>query len=72
MNIEGILNKGANILKANKIANPFLDSEILLSESINKGKKHIILNPKEILKSEHLNSFNKLIKRRKKVNRLLI
>ena len=66
MNIEGILNKGANILKANKIANPFLDSEILLSESINKGKKHIILNPKEILKSEHLNSFNKLIKRRKK------
>ena len=66
MNIEGILNKGANILKANKIANPFLDSEILLSESINKGKKHIILNPKEILKSGHLNSFNKLIKRRKK------
>jgi release factor glutamine methyltransferase len=66
MNIEGILNKGANILKANKIANPFLDSEILLSELINKGKKHIILNPKEILKSEHLNSFNKLIKRRKK------
>ncbi len=66
MNIEGILNKGANILKANKIANPFLDSEILLSELINKGKKHIILNPKEILKSEHLNRFNKLIKRRKK------
>ena len=66
MNIEGILNKGANILKANKIPNPFLDSEILLSESINRSKKHIILNPKEILKSKHLNSFNKLIRRRKK------
>ena len=66
MNIENILNKGANILKANKIPNPFLDSEILLSESINRSKKHIILNPKEILKSKHLNSFNKLIKRRKK------
>ena len=66
MNIENILNKGANILKANKIPNPFLDSEILLSESINRSKKHIILNPKEILKSKHLNSFNKLIRRRKK------
>ena len=66
MNIENILNKGISILKANKIANPYLDSEILLSESINRDKKHIILNPKEILENKQLNNFNSLIERRRK------
>ena len=50
MNIKNILNKGASILQANKILNPLLDSEILLSESLNKSKKYILLNPKEISK----------------------
>ena len=66
MNIENILNKGTSILKASKIANPYLDSEILLSESINRDKKHIILNPKEILENKQLNNFNRLIERRRK------
>ena len=44
MKIENTLDYGMNILKANKIQNPYLDSEILLSESIKKNKKHIILN----------------------------
>jgi len=66
MKIENILNKGADILKANKIVNPFLDAEILLSESIKKNKKHIILNPTEVLKRQQLNKFNKIIKRKKK------
>ena len=42
MNIENTINKGANILKASNIANPYLDSEILLSKSINKDKKQLI------------------------------
>ena len=54
MNIENILNEGINILQKNKIPNPQLDSEILLSNSIKRDKKHIILNPKEILNSEQL------------------
>ena len=66
MNIENILNQGASILKANKIPNPNLDSEILLSKSINKDKKHIILNSKEILSSKQLDSFKDFIERRKK------
>ena len=66
MNIENILNKGIDILQKNKIANPQLDSEILLSNSIKRDKKHIILNPKEILNSEQLEKFNSLIERRKK------
>mgnify|MGYP005695679595 FL=1 len=66
MNIENILNEGINILQKNKIANPQLDSEILLSNSIKRDKKHIILNPKEILNSEQLVKFKSLIERRKK------
>jgi release factor glutamine methyltransferase len=66
MNIENILNVGINILKKNKIANPQLDSEILLSNSIKRNKKHIILNPKEVLNPEQLGKFKSLIERRKK------
>ncbi len=66
MNIENILKEGINILQKNKIANPQLDSEILLSNSIKRDKKHIILNPKEFLNSEQLEKFKSLIERRKK------
>ena len=66
MNIENILNKGINILKKNDIPNPQLDSEVLLSTSIKRDKKHIILNPKEVLNSEQLGKFKNLIERRKK------
>ena len=66
MNIENTLNKGINILQKNKTANPKLDSEILLSNSIKRDKKHIILNPKEVLNSEQLGKFKSLIERRKK------
>jgi release factor glutamine methyltransferase len=65
MNIENTLNQGINILKANNIPNPHLDSEILLCESIDKDKKHIILNSKEILNSRQLEDFNNFIERRK-------
>ena len=66
MNIENILKEGIDILQKNKIANPQLDSEILLSNSIKRDKKHIILNPKEILNSKQLRKFKSLIERRKK------
>ena len=57
MNIENTLNYGIEILKANNISNPYLDSEILLSQSINKDKKYIILNSKEILDRKQLETF---------------
>ena len=66
MNIENILNTGINILQKNKISNPQLDSEILLSDLIKRDKKYIILNPKEILKSGQLEKFKSLIERRRK------
>ena len=66
MNIKNILNEGAKILQKNKIPNPQLDSEILLSNLIKRDKKHIILNSKELLNSEQLDKFKSLIERRKK------
>jgi len=66
MNIENTLNEGTNILQENKIMNPQLDSEILLSNSIKRDKKHIILNPKELLNSAQSEKFRSLIERRKK------
>jgi len=66
MNIENILNEGTIILQKNEISNPQLDSEILLSNSIKRDKKHIILNPKELLNSKQSEKFRSLIERRKK------
>ena len=66
MNIANILNEGINILKKNKIPNPQLDSEILLSNSIKRDKRYIVLNSKELLNSAQSNIFKGLIERRKK------
>ena len=66
MNIENILNEGIKILKQSKTPNPQLDSEILLSNSIKRDKKHIILNPKELLSLEQTDTFKNLIERREK------
>jgi len=66
MNIEDTLNEGASVLQKKNIPNPQLDSKILLSSSIEKDKKYVILNPKEILSPEILSKFKSLIERRKK------
>ena len=66
MNIENILNEGIDILQKNKIPNPQLDSQILLSNLIKRDKKHIILNPKELLNPEQSKIFKSLIERRRK------
>ena len=67
MNIENILIEGTNTLKQSGVSNPQLDCEILLSNSINKDKKYIILNPKQILNDGQLSDFMSLIEKRKKV-----
>ena len=66
MNIKNILIEGTNTLKQSCVLNPQLDCEILLSNSINKDKKYIILNPKQILNDGQLSDFKSLIEKRKK------
>ena len=66
MNIENILIEGIYALQSNEILNPKLDTEIILSNSIKKDKKFIILNPKKNLSQDQINRFNNLIERRKR------
>tara|TARA_B110001452_G_scaffold220749_1_gene193068 strand:+ start:739 stop:1581 length:843 start_codon:yes stop_codon:yes gene_type:complete len=66
MNIENIINNAATILGNNKVLNPYLDTEVLLSKIIGRDRKYIILNPKRIINNNDLNNFNRLIERRKK------
>ena len=66
MNIETAIKKGVNILKENNITNPYLDSEVLMTSTVNKDKKYIILNLKKTLNDKDLSYFNELIKRRTK------
>ena len=66
MNIENTLNNAVKILNKSKIKNSILDSEILLSQAINRDRKYIFLNSKENLKQKYSKNFNNLIARRRK------
>ena len=66
MNIENTLNNAVKILNKFKIKNSILDSEILLSQVINRDRKYIFLNSKENLKQKYSKNFNNLIARRRK------
>ena len=66
MNIQTLLNKANKILGSSSSKSPKLDSEILLSEAINKNRQYLILNSNEELIKENIKSFDHLLKRRKK------
>tara|TARA_B100000886_G_scaffold333908_1_gene288672 strand:+ start:978 stop:1820 length:843 start_codon:yes stop_codon:yes gene_type:complete len=66
MNILEALNKGSTKLKKNNINSFQLDSEILLSEIIQKDRKFLILNYDKELKKKTLENFNDLISQRSK------
>ena len=65
MNYLEILKKGENFLKKNKIHNPYLDTELILSKVINKKREDIILNVSNKLKNRDIEKFNKYLLRRK-------
>ena len=66
MIIENAIQKAVKILKKNNIATPFLDSELLMSETISKDRSYILLNPRKNLTCKHLSYFEKLIELRSK------
>ena len=47
MNIYSAIMNGAEILKGKSIPNPYLDSEILMTKTIQKNRKYILLNSKK-------------------------
>ena len=52
MTYSEILQKGSNFLKKNKIKNPYLDAELILSKVTNKKREEILLNPDNKLKKK--------------------
>ena len=61
MNFENALVKGGKILSNNKIKSSLLESEILMSEAINKDRKFVINNLGREIKEDTLENFKKLI-----------
>ena len=66
MKINKAIDEANLILKQNLIKSAELDSEILMSEAIQKDRKYVILNLEENLKPENYSNFQELIKQRAK------
>ena len=65
MNCQQILNEGIKYLKINKILNPKLDSELILSKVLNKKREEILINLNyEINQMQYL-KYNEYLNRRK-------
>ena len=64
MNINSAIIQGAKVLKERFINNPYLDSEILMTNVIQKDKKYILINSKRDLSRDDLNTFQQLIIKR--------
>ena len=67
MNISGLLNSGAKILKQNKIKTHQLDSELVLSNLLKKKRENLLINLNEEVTENTIDNFERLILRR--VNR---
>ena len=66
MNCSKVISNAAYILKKKLIANPYLDSEILLSKILKITREKLLLNLDKKINNIELIEFNKLIERRKK------
>ncbi|MFL2902733.1 MAG: peptide chain release factor N(5)-glutamine methyltransferase [Candidatus Pelagibacter sp.] len=64
MTYSEILQKGSNFLKKNKIKNPCLDAELILSKVTNKKREEILLNPNNKLKKKNITEFKNYLSRR--------
>ena len=64
MNYSQILKKGGNFLKKNKIKNPYLDVELILSKVVNRKREEILLNINNKLKNSDIKKFKHFLLRR--------
>ena len=64
MNINTALLEGSEILRKNKIKFPQLDSEILMSKSLKKDRKYLVLNLEKSITNESFEAFKDLIQKR--------
>ena len=66
MKYQQILNQGSEILKSNNIKSFYLDSELLLSSTLNLDRSSLLLNLDKKIKIEEKDFFFSLIERRKR------
>ena len=64
MNYHEILTKGTIFLKKNKIKNPYLDTELLLSKTVNRKREEILLNIYNKAKYREIEKFKYYLSRR--------
>ena len=66
MNIFETIKLGSNLLRKSEISSHILDSEILLSNILNKSREKILVNLDQKLNSRNILKFKKYIRRRSK------
>ena len=67
MKVFEIIKIGSNVLKERKIRSHILDSEILLSKTLNQSREETLINLDKIINKKIL-EFKKFIKRRSNMN----
>ena len=65
MNYNDILVEGINFLKKNKIKNPYLDAELILSKAVNRKREEILLNINNKIENNQITKFKNYLTRRK-------
>ena len=66
MNALKIIKIGSNFLRANKIPSNILDSELLLSKTLNKSRENILMNLDQKINKKNIITFQRYIERRSK------
>ena len=66
MNYHEILTKGTNFLKKKNIKNPYLDTELLLSKTVNRKREEILLNIYNKAENREIEKFKYYLSRRKR------
>ena len=64
MNAYEIIKFGSNLLKEKKISSFILDSEILLSKTLNKTRENILINLDQKINSKNISAFKEYLLRR--------
>ena len=66
MKILEVIKKGSKLLKEKNIPTHILDSELLLSKSLNKSREEVLINLEQNLNNKALKKFNNYLIRRSK------
>ena len=68
MNTLKIIKVGSNLLKNSNITSPILDSEILLSKTLNKSREEILIDLDKKISKKDILVFKNYLKRRSIMN----